>query len=57
MNSAVNKFYHITKEISLDALNLGFVHFKKTYEIPISKIWQDLNSKVSPPVYFYVLAQ
>ena len=29
MNSTVNKFYLINKEISLDALNLSFVHFKK----------------------------
>ena len=29
MNSVLNKFYHINKEISLDSLNLAFVHFKK----------------------------
>ena len=29
LNSLSNKFHHITKLISLDVLNLGFVHFKK----------------------------
>ena len=33
MNCLSNKFYHISKQISLDSLNLGFVHFKKLMKI------------------------
>ena len=29
MNTQANKFYHITKMISLDKLNLSFVYYKK----------------------------
>ena len=29
MNTAANKFYHITKMIGLDKLILSFVHYKK----------------------------
>ena len=29
MNTSLNKFYHINKQISLNNINLGFVHFKK----------------------------
>ena len=29
MNTPVNKFYHINKQISLNNLNLSFVHFKR----------------------------
>ena len=29
MNTQANKFYHISKLIALDKLNLGYVHFKK----------------------------
>ena len=42
MNSTVNKFYLINKEISLDALNLSFVHFKKLMKyqyLKYEKIW------------------
>ena len=34
-----NKFYHINKQISLDSLNLGFVHLKKIDEIPVFEKW------------------
>ena len=33
MNSLANKFHQISKLISLDVLNLGFVHFKKIAKI------------------------
>ena len=37
MNALSNKFYHISKQISLDALNLSFVHFKKLMKIQFMK--------------------
>ena len=37
MNCLSNKFYHISKQISLDSLNLGFVHFKKLMKIQFLK--------------------
>ena len=37
MNSLSNKFFHISKQISLDSLNLGFVHFKKLMKIQFLK--------------------
>ena len=36
MNTQANKFYHITKMISLDKLNLSFVHYKKNNESTVS---------------------
>ena len=33
MNTLSNKFYHISKQISLDLLDLEFVHFKKLMKI------------------------
>ena len=37
MNSFVNKFYHINKQIGLDALNLKFGHFKKLMKLQYLK--------------------
>ena len=37
MRSLSNKFFHISKQISLDLLNLGFVHFKKLMKIQFLK--------------------
>ena len=37
MNCISNKFYHITKQISLDSLNLGYVHFKKLMKFQFLK--------------------
>ena len=36
-NTLANKFHHLSKLISLDLLNLGFVHFKKTVKIQFLK--------------------
>ena len=37
MNTTANKFYHISKQISLDQLNLKYVHFKKLAKIQFLK--------------------
>ena len=37
MNTQANKFYHITKMISLDKLNLSFVHYKKIMKVQFLK--------------------
>ena len=37
MNTTANKFYHISKQISLDQLNLSYVHFKKLAKIQFLK--------------------
>ena len=37
MNTFSNKFYHITKMISLNNLNLGFVHYKKIMKFQFLK--------------------
>ena len=37
MNTTANKFYHISKLIGLDSLNLKFVHFKKIAKIQFLK--------------------
>ena len=37
MNALSNKFHHISKLISFDNLNLGFVHFKKFAKIKFLK--------------------
>ena len=37
MNTQANKFYHITKMIGLDKLNLSFVHYKKLMKIQFLK--------------------
>ena len=37
MNTQANKFYHITKMIGLDKLNLSFVHYKKIMKIQFLK--------------------
>ena len=37
MNTTANKFYHISKLIGLDLLNLKFVHFKKIAKIQFLK--------------------
>ena len=37
MNTTANKFYHITNMISLDMLNLSYVHFKKIAKIQFLK--------------------
>ena len=37
LNSLSNKFYHISKLISLNNLNLTFVHFKKIMKIQFMK--------------------
>ena len=37
MNTMSNKFYQLNKQIGLDLLNLGFVHFKKTMKIQYLK--------------------
>ena len=38
MNSINNKFYHITKLIGLDLINLSFVHFKRMMKIQFKKM-------------------
>ena len=40
MNTTANKFYHINKLISLDMLNLKFVHFKKLAKFQFLKYGQ-----------------
>ena len=42
MNTQANKFYHISKLIALDKLNLGYVHFKKNHEMPVPQIWENM---------------
>ena len=37
MNTISNKFFHISKLISLDLLNISFVHFKKIMKIQFLK--------------------
>ena len=37
MNMLANKFYHISKQISLDALNLTFIHFKRLMKFQFMK--------------------
>ena len=37
MNTISNKFFHISKLIGLDLLNLSFVHFKKVMKIQFLK--------------------
>ena len=37
MNTSANKFYHISKLIGLDKLNLTFVHYKKLMKIQFLK--------------------
>ena len=37
MNTSANKLYHLINLISLDMLNLGFVHFKKLLKIQFLK--------------------
>ena len=37
MNTKANKFYHITKLIGLDKLNLSYVHFKKIMRVQFLK--------------------
>ena len=37
MNCLSNKFYHISKLISLNNLNLNFIHFKKIMKIQLLK--------------------
>ena len=37
MNTQANKFYHISKLIGLDKLNLSFVHYKKIMKIQFLK--------------------
>ena len=37
MNTQTNKFYHITKLIGLDKLNLSFVHYSKIMKVQFFK--------------------
>ena len=37
LNTTGNKFYHVSRLIGLDKLNLGFVHFKKIMKIQFLK--------------------
>ena len=37
MNTQANKFYHITKMVSLDRLNLNYAHFKKIMKLQFLK--------------------
>ena len=37
MNTVENKFYHITKLIGLDKLNLSYAHYKKIMKIQFLK--------------------
>ena len=37
MNTFSNKFYHVSKLIGLDSLNLTFVHFKKIMKVQFLK--------------------
>ena len=37
MNTIVNKFYHINKQIRLDTLNFSFVHYKKIMKLQYLK--------------------
>ena len=47
MNSISNKFYHISKLISLNNLNLTFVHFKKIMKIQFTKNGRTQTSTLS----------
>ena len=40
MNTSSNKLYHLSKQIGLEAINLGFVHFKKLMKIQFLKNWK-----------------
>ena len=49
MNTISNKFFHISKLISLDSLNLTFVHFKKIMKIQFlknGKTWLTLRETI-----------
>ena len=37
MNTTVNKLYHVRKMVSLDSLNLKFVHYKKLMKFQFLK--------------------
>ena len=37
MNTTANKFYHLTGKVTLNFLNLSFVHFKKIMKIQFLK--------------------
>ena len=37
MNTLSKKFYHVSRMIGLDLLNLSFVHFKKIMKIQFLK--------------------
>ena len=39
MNTTANKLFFINNRITLDSLNLSFVHYKKYYENPVPKVW------------------
>ena len=56
INSLSNRFHHLSKLLSLDSLNLGFVHFKKTVKIQFlknGKTWNSWNLCMSPCKSFY----
>ena len=37
MNTQANKFYHISKMVALDRLNLNYAHFKKIMKLQFLK--------------------
>ena len=54
MNTAANKFYHITKMIGLDKLNFGFVHYKKIMKMQFLKYgntWKLILDKYAMLIY------
>ena len=46
MNMLANKFYHISKQISLDALNLTFIHFKRLMKFQFMKTCRTWNIQI-----------
>ena len=49
MNTGSNKFYQLNKQISLDSINLSYVHFKKLMKIQFLKYG---NSRFPSHLYF-----
>ena len=54
MNTTVNKLYHLNKQIGLEVINLGFVHFKKLMKIQFLKMARPKISTESMVVKYAV---
>ena len=52
MNTTANKLYYINKQIGLQALSLGFVHFKKLMKIQFLKYGKTWTQKTMIEWYF-----